>query len=98
MLNKDINARFEDWLLSPSEGLDFEVKRWLDMTDRDSHGILAKALTVDTGGTFSQAMLQDLPSDVVKQLTAPLFLHFDMLKLPDAFYTDEIENMRNGRA
>lgn len=44
MLNRDINARFEDWLLSPAEGLDFEAKCWLDMNDRDSHGILAKAL------------------------------------------------------
>ena len=53
--------------------------------------------TVDTSGTFSQATLQDRPADVVKQLTAPLFLHFDMLKLPDAFYTDELEDMRSGR-
>ena len=44
MLNRDVNARFEDWLLSPAEGLDFEAKCWLDMSDRDSHGILAKAL------------------------------------------------------
>lgn len=53
--------------------------------------------TVNTSGTFSQAMVQDLPADVVRQLTAPLYLHFDMMKLPDAFYTDEMDNMRNGR-
>jgi hypothetical protein len=53
--------------------------------------------TVTTSGKFSQAMLQDLPADVVKQLTAPLYLHFDMLKLPDSFYTGEMDNMRNGR-
>jgi len=38
-----------------------------------------------TSGTFSQAMVQGLPADVVRQLTASLYLHFDMMKLPDAF-------------
>ena len=44
MLNRDINARFEDWLLSPAEGLDFEAKRWFDRDEPDSRGIPAKAL------------------------------------------------------
>lgn len=52
---------------------------------------------VASSGRFTQAMLQDLPADVVKQLTAPLYLHFDFMKLPDAFYRDELNNMRNGR-
>lgn len=54
MLNRDINSRFEDWLLSPSESLDFEVKRWLDMTDLESQGIVAKALIAleNHGGGF----------------------------------------------
>jgi len=54
MLNKDINARFEDWLLSPSESLDFEVKGWLDMDDAESQGLVAKALIAleNHGGGF----------------------------------------------
>lgn len=44
MKNQDINSRFQDWLLNPSEGLDFEVKGWLDMTDQDHRGTIAKAL------------------------------------------------------
>lgn len=54
MLNKDINARFEDWLLSPAESLDFEVKGWLDMEDTESQGLVAKALIAleNHGGGF----------------------------------------------
>ena len=54
MLNKDINSRFEDWLLNPSEGLDFEVKQWLNMDDPESQGIIAKALIAleNHGGGF----------------------------------------------
>ena len=54
MLNKDINARFEDWLLSPAESLDFEVKGWLDMEDAESQGLVAKALIAleNHGGGF----------------------------------------------
>lgn len=54
MLNKDINARFEDWLLSPAESLDFEVKGWLDMEDAESQGLIAKALIAleNHGGGF----------------------------------------------
>ncbi|CAG1012678.1 hypothetical protein BURC_00230 [Burkholderiaceae bacterium] len=54
MLNKDINARFEDWLLSPTESLDFEVKEWLDMSDAECQGVVAKALIAleNHGGGF----------------------------------------------
>lgn len=54
MLNRDINSRFEDWLLSPRETLDFEVKQWLEMTDPESQGLVAKALIAleNHGGGF----------------------------------------------
>ncbi|RYF79869.1 MAG: hypothetical protein EOO29_15810 [Comamonadaceae bacterium] len=54
MLNRDINSRFEDWLLSPRETLDFEVKQWLDMTDAEAQGVVAKALIAleNHGGGF----------------------------------------------
>jgi hypothetical protein len=54
MLNRDINSRFEDWLLSPSEALDFEVKQWLDMSDVEHQGLVAKALIAleNHGGGF----------------------------------------------
>lgn len=67
MLNRDINSRFEDWLLSPSETLDFEVKQWLDMTDVESHGIVAKALIAleNHGGGF---LLFGYKEDATKKL------------------------------
>lgn len=67
MLNRDINSRFEDWLLSPSETLDFEVKQWLDMTDAESHGIVAKALIAleNHGGGF---LLFGYKEDTTKKL------------------------------
>ncbi|MGD0822466.1 MAG: hypothetical protein ABSA71_17160 [Desulfomonilia bacterium] len=54
MLNRDINSRFEDWLLSPTETLDFEVKQWLDMSEPESQGTIAKALIAleNHGGGF----------------------------------------------
>jgi hypothetical protein len=54
MLNKDINARFDDWLVSPAESLDFEVKGWLDMEDPEAQGLVAKALIAleNHGGGF----------------------------------------------
>lgn len=54
MLNRDINSRFEDWLLSPRETLDFEVKQWLDMRDIETRGVIAKALIAleNHGGGF----------------------------------------------
>ena len=42
--NQDINARFEDWWLNPTEALDFEVKEWLDLSDKGACGTLAKAM------------------------------------------------------
>eukprot|EP01036_Dinobryon_divergens_P004037 gene4037-5332_t len=54
MKNKEINSMFEDWLSSPMESPDFEVKDWLDLTDRDHQGLLAKALIAleNHGGGF----------------------------------------------
>jgi hypothetical protein len=54
MLNRDINSRFEDWLVSPAETLDFEAKRWLNMADVESQGVVAKALIAleNHGGGF----------------------------------------------
>jgi hypothetical protein len=54
MQNKDINSRFEDWLLSPAEALDFEVKQWLDLSDPEGRGAIAKALIAleNHGGGF----------------------------------------------
>lgn len=53
-LNRDINSRFEDWLISPTEALDFEVKGWLDMGDPEARGLIAKALIAleNHGGGF----------------------------------------------
>ena len=42
--NRNINSRFEDWLIAPSETLDFEVKRWLDLNDPEDRRLIAKAL------------------------------------------------------
>lgn len=54
MLNRDINSRFEDWLLNPSETLDFEVKQWLDLDEVEAQGLVAKALIAleNHGGGF----------------------------------------------
>lgn len=53
-LNRDINSRFEDWLISPSETLDFEVKSWLDLNDAEARGTVAKAAIAleNHGGGF----------------------------------------------
>lgn len=53
-LNRDINSRFEDWLISPIETLDFEVKSWLDLNDAEARGTVAKALIAleNHGGGF----------------------------------------------
>lgn len=53
-LNRDINSRFEDWLISPSETLDFEVKAWLDLGDAEARGTVAKAMIAleNHGGGF----------------------------------------------
>lgn len=54
MLNHDINSRFEDWLLNPTEALDFEVKGWLDMQSAEARATIAKALIAleNHGGGF----------------------------------------------
>ena len=67
MLNRDINSRFEDWLLNPNETLDFEVKQWLDMTDPESQGTIAKALIAleNHGGGF---LLIGYKEDAAKKL------------------------------
>ena len=54
MLNRDITARFEDWLRNPIEGLDFEVKGWLNLEDAEARGTVAKALIAleNHGGGF----------------------------------------------
>lgn len=53
-LNRDINSRFEDWLISPTEALDFEVKGWLDLSEVEARGTVAKALIAleNHGGGF----------------------------------------------
>ena len=53
-LNRDINSRFEDWLISPTETLDFEVKSWLDLSDAEARGTVAKAMIAleNHGGGF----------------------------------------------
>jgi hypothetical protein len=42
--NRDINSVFEDWLIKPMESLNSEAKDWLDMTDIESSGAIAKGL------------------------------------------------------
>ncbi|MGE8453818.1 MAG: helix-turn-helix domain-containing protein [Pseudomonadales bacterium] len=71
MRNQDINSRFEDWLLSPNETLDFEVKKWLDMADQESQGTVAKALIAleNHGGGF---LLIGYQEDESKILTPDL--------------------------
>lgn len=55
MLNQEINSRFNDWLLNPTEGLDFEVKGWLDPnTNVEDRGSIVKAIIAleNHGGGF----------------------------------------------
>ena len=55
MLNNEINSRFNDWLINPSESLDFEVKGWVSPSTNDEHkGLIAKALIAleNHGGGF----------------------------------------------
>lgn len=66
-MNSDINSRFEDWLLSPKETLDFEVKRWLNFDDPETKGLIAKALIAleNHGGGF---LLFGYMEDATKRL------------------------------
>jgi hypothetical protein len=55
MLNHEINSRFSDWLINPSEALDFEVKGWITpSTNKEHKGLIAKALIAleNHGGGF----------------------------------------------
>ena len=55
MLNNEINSRFNDWLINPSESLDFEVKGWVSPSTNEEHkGLIAKALIAleNHGGGF----------------------------------------------
>lgn len=93
LLNRDINSRFEDWLLSPSETLDFEVKQWLDMTDAESLGIVAKALIAleNHGGGF---LLFGYKEDATKKLVP------DMARPPsmEPYLTDAMNAIVKRRA
>lgn len=73
MLNRDLNSRFEDWLLNPRETLDFEVKQWLDMSDVESHGIVAKALIAleNHGGGFLLFGYQDVNGTLTPDRNRP---------------------------
>lgn len=67
MKNEDINSRFNDWLLSPAETLDFEVKGWVDLSDVEGRAVVAKALIAleNHGGGF---LLFGYTEDASKQL------------------------------
>jgi len=43
-LAADLTHRFSDFLASPRELLDFEIKQWLDLKDGNHRGLLAKAM------------------------------------------------------
>ena len=42
--SSDLTKRFSDFLSSPRELLDFEVKQWLDLNEENHRGLLAKAM------------------------------------------------------
>ena len=93
MRNQDINSRFEDWLLSPNETLDFEVKKWLDMTDPESQGTVAKALIAleNHGGGF---LLIGYQEDETKKLIPDLARPSSM----EPYLTDAINAIIKRRA
>jgi hypothetical protein len=43
-LAADLTHRFPDFLASPRELLDFEIKQWLDLKNENHRGLLAKAM------------------------------------------------------
>ncbi|MDM0068357.1 hypothetical protein [Variovorax sp. J31P207] len=93
MLNKDINSRFEDWLLNPHETLDFEVKRWLDLTDPEAQGLVAKALIAlenHGGGFLLFGYLEDADKRLVPDPARPLSL--------ESYLTDAINAIVKKRA
>ena len=68
MLNQDINTRFNDWLLNPTESLDFEVKGWLNPKDNiEDRGSIIKAIIAleNHGGGF---LLIGYKENNIKQL------------------------------
>lgn len=78
MLNKDVNSRFEDWLLSPTEALDFEVKQWLNLDDAEGRGAVAKALIAlenHGGGFLLIGYRQDENNRLVPDENRPASLH-----------------------
>lgn len=88
MLNKDINSRFEDWLLSPSEALDFEVKSWLDLSDIEARATVAKALIAlenHGGGLLLIGYIKGDDGQLVPDLARPSDL--------SAYNTDNINSI-----
>ncbi|MBL8481346.1 MAG: hypothetical protein JNJ60_04060 [Rhodocyclaceae bacterium] len=93
MLNRDINSRFEDWLLSPSETLDFEVKQWLDLEDQEAQGLVAKALIAlenHGGGFLLFGYLEDENKKLVPDPNRPASL--------EPYLTDRINAIVKRRA
>lgn len=93
MLNRDINSRFEDWLLSPRETLDFEVKQWLDLTDSEAQGTVAKALIAlenHGGGFLLFGYSEDSNKKLVPDCNRPASL--------ESFLTDAINAIVKKRA
>jgi len=75
-LNRDINSRFEDWLISPTETLDFEVKDWLDLNDAESRGTVAKAMIAleNHGGGFLLIGFSDVQGRLIPNPQRPVSL------------------------
>lgn len=93
MFNQDINSRFNDWLLHPAETLDFEVKRWLDMTDAESHGTIAKALIAlenNGGGFLLIGYMEDGTGNLIPDPSRPISL--------EPYNTDSINAIIKKRA
>jgi hypothetical protein len=92
MLNRDVNSRFEDWLLNPRETLDFEVKQWLDLSDVEHQGIVAKALIAleNHGGGFLLFGYKDADGILVPDPNRPSTL--------EPYLTDSINAIVKKRA
>lgn len=86
-LNKDINLRFDDWFLSPTEELDIEVKNWLDTTNREDQAKIAKALIAleNHGGGFLVLGFDDSSGLLSPAAPYPANL--------DSYGTDSINNI-----
>lgn len=92
MLNRDVNSRFEDWLLSPRETLDFEVKQWVDLSDVEMQGLVAKALIAleNHGGGFLLFGYVDNDGTLVPDVNRPANL--------EAYLTDAMNAIVKKRA